>query len=430
MTATLYVLRPQSPPLAGFLRLGHTGHRKLADLQAAGRFPFRRVVVDAAHFIEQQDLIKTLKASGCEIILDPNFAEMATSARFSSSSLQRLSWSNPERPWMAADFARHRNYDVARAIAQFAIEASVHAVLAPTHLIDKNTEEWRAIDLKLSEALRHELDWAGGNSIAVDYQLITTGAVLKDASRRTALASDITALPIENVWLRISGFGATATGAGTRTFVESVRPLHAMGRSLVVDMAGGFAGLAVLALGAVAGISHGVGQKESFKASDWNKPPSGGFGSGARAYVHELDRYFKEDQLEAIFQARGGRARFCCNDSSCCPAGGNDMLENSHAHFLTQRHRQIEDLSNTPELRRSEHFLLHHLDPAVRSARHGAKPKIPNEKVAKAVDDAKIRMIRLRDALADLESRGQPDTRSRSPVFRGGARGISAVLGR
>lgn len=429
MAATVHVLRPQSPPLAGFLRLGHTGHRKLADLHAAGRFPYRRIVVDAAHLVEQRDLLRTLKQAGCEIVLDPNAAEMATVGRFNSSSLQKLAWSNPDRPWEAGDFGSHRNHDAAQAIAQFAVEADIAAILAPTHLVDAATTGWRAVDLRLCEALRHELDRAGGREIAIDYQLITTSSVLKDALLRDKIAAEIASLPIENVWLRVSGFGATATGAGTRTFVESVRSLHAIGRPLIVDMAGGFAGLATMAMGAVAGISHGVGQKESFKASDWNKPPSGGGGAGARTYIPDLDRYFKEDQLQAIYAARGGRSRFSCNDGSCCPGGAEDMFESAHAHFLTQRHRQIEDLSNTPELRRTEHFLLRQLDPAIRSARFAAKLKIEDEKVVEVVGKAKTRMIRLRDALADLDSTGQPDTRSPAPLFRGGSKGMSAVLG-
>jgi len=429
MAATVHVLRPQTPPLAGFLRLGHTRHRKLADLQAAGRFRLRRVVVDAAHLIEQLDLVKTLKAAGCEIVLDPNAAEMAT-RRFYSSSLQKLAWSNPDRPLEPGDFSPLRNHDAAHAIAAFAIAANVDAVLAPTHVIETEDRGWRSVDLRLCEALRHELNLAGGHEVAIDYQLITNAAVLKDPAIRNALAADIRTLPIENVWLRISGFGATATGAGTRSFVESVRTLHAMERPLIVDMAGGFAGLATMAMGAVGGISHGVGQREAFQASAWNRPPKGGPGGGTRAYVPELDRYFTEEQMQAIYAARGGRSRFSCNDTSRCPGGADDMFENSQAHFIAQRHRQIEALSNTPEARRAEYFLLHQLDPAIRTARFGAKLKIEDEKVADVVSKAKTRMIRLRDALADLDSRGEVDTRSRTPLFRGGAKGFSAVLGR
>jgi hypothetical protein len=88
---------------------------------------------------------------------------------------------------------------------------------------------------------------------------------------------------------------------------------------------------------------------------------------------HELDRYFKEEQLQAIFNAKGGRSRFGCNDTKCCPHGGEDMIESGHVHFLPQRHRQLDELSSVPEARRAEHFLLRHLDPAIRSARYAAR---------------------------------------------------------
>lgn len=430
MSATVLQLRPQSPPLAGYLRLGHTGHRKLAELEAAGRFPFRRVVVDAAHWGEQADLAAALKSSGREIVLDPNFAEMAAPGRFASSSLQRLEWSKPDQPWKPEDLGARQNYDVAKSIAEFAVQSGVHAILTPTHFLDVTNQAWRAADLRLCEALRHELDRCGGREIAIDFQLITTTAALRDEAFRKSLISEVTDLPVENFWLRASGFGASATGAGTRAFVECIRPLHGLNRPVIVDMAGGLPGLATLALGAAAGISHGVGQKESFRANDWNKPPVGGGGASARAYLPELDRYLKEEQLQAIFAARGGRSRFACNDGRCCPGGADDMIENAHAHFLTQRHRQIDDLSTIPDARRAEHFLLHHVDPAIRTARYGTQLKVENEQVMAVLSAAKARMIRLRDALADLEAGDQTVSRSLAAPFRGGASSVSAMLGR
>src|SRR5690606_24642663 len=128
-----------------------------------------------------------------------------------------------------------------RAIAEFAVKADIHAVLAPTHLLEHVNDIWRPIDLRMCEALRYELDQCGGSDIAVDYQLITTSTLLKDSANRAALVAEIDGMPIENVWVRASGFGATATGAGTRQFVESLRDFHEMGRPLVADMAGGLA---------------------------------------------------------------------------------------------------------------------------------------------------------------------------------------------
>jgi hypothetical protein len=430
MNATLHVLRPQTPPIAGYLRVGHTGHRKLAELQASGRLPYRRFVFDAAHLQEQGELAKTLKSSGCEVVLDPNFAEMATRGRFGSSTIQSLPWSNLDRPWEPTDFGQRRNHDTAVSIAEFAVGARVSVVLAPSHLIETRNDPWRSTDLLLCEELRHELDHRGGADIAIDYQLITTMAQLKDESARRQFVANIRDLPIQNVWIRASGFGATATGAGTRHFIESLRDLHAIGRPLVADMAGGFAALGSAAFGAVGGISHGVGQKESFAANDWRTPPTGGGGASARVYVHELDRYLKEEQLEAIFGAKGGRSRFACADTSCCPHGSEDMIENGHVHFLIQRHRQLDDLSSVPEDRRTGHFLLRHIDPAIRTARHAGTLKIQDERVRDVLAKAKKRLVRLRDALADLDAQETSETRSRSPAFRGGSPVLSAVLGR
>jgi hypothetical protein len=153
-------------------------------------------------------------------------------------------------------------------------------------------------------------------------------------------------------------------------------------------------------------------------------------GAARDAYIPELDRHFSEDQLNAIFAARGGRSRFGCNDANCCPHGIDDMIENPHAHFITQRSPQLGDLSVVPEARRAEHFLLRHLEPAVRSARLGVRLKIADDDARRFVDDAKKRLVRLRDALDDLDSQGGIASRSPAVSFRGGGGAVAAVLGR
>jgi hypothetical protein len=361
-------------------------------------------------------------------VLDPNFAEMATEGRF-QSAVGRLPWANPERPWNPDDFGPRRNANLARLIAEFGVRCGVKVILAPSHLVETADNRWRDVDLSFCEMLRVELDRLGGQAIAIDYQLITTNALMREAQQRQQLIAPLGDLPIDNVWLRVSGFGSSATGAGTRHLIESLADLHNLGRPFVADFAGGFAGLALIAFGAVGGICHGVGQKESFRASDWKKPVEGG-GSKRRIYIVELDRYFYEDQLNAIFAARGGRPRFGCNDPQCCPHGIDDMRENPHAHFITQRCRQIEDLSVIPDARRAEHFMSRHLEPAVRSARLGARLKILDDDTRRLVDDARKRLLLLRDALDDLDSQGGIATRSLPVAFRGGGGAIAAVLGR
>src|ERR1700730_12502938 len=85
MLATVHVPHPQPSAICGYLRVGHTGHRRLEALHAAGTLKFNRFVFDAAHIDEQIVLLKALKGSGCEVVLDPNFAEMATVGQFESS---------------------------------------------------------------------------------------------------------------------------------------------------------------------------------------------------------------------------------------------------------------------------------------------------------------------------------------------------------
>ena len=198
---------------------------------------------------------------------------------------------------------------------------------------------------------------------------------------------------------------------------------------MIADATGGFAGLAAAAFGAVTGISHGVCQKESFDANRWKRRASKGGGTGTRIYIHDLDRYLTEEQLDIVFAAKGGKPLVGCTDTGCCPRR-EDQIEHADVHMLTRRSRQLEDLSHVPELRRAEHLLLRHIDPAVRSARQCARLKLVDEKVARVVVEAKKRLIRLRDALGDLHAKGSAPTRSRPLTFRGGSSSINAVIGR
>jgi hypothetical protein len=106
------------------------------------------------------------------------------------------------------------------------------------------------------------------------------------------------------------------------------------------------------------------------------------------------------------------------------------MMENPHAHFITQCNKQLNDISVVPETRRAEHFLAHYLEPAVRSAGLGARLKLSDDDVRRFIDDARKRLTLLRDALDYLDSEGDIATRSRAVPFRGGGGTIAAMLGR
>lgn len=52
MSATIHKLHPVLP-VGHYLRLGHTGHRKLENLHASSRLAIDRVVADAAHVADR-----------------------------------------------------------------------------------------------------------------------------------------------------------------------------------------------------------------------------------------------------------------------------------------------------------------------------------------------------------------------------------------
>ena len=417
--ATVHQLHRPVPPPAAFLRVGHTGHHRLEALLAADRLAFRRLVFDAAHLHSQRDLLSAASRAGFEIVLDLNVAESAALSRV-GSAISKLPWANPDRPWTPADFAAGRNDDLFKRMAEFVVSSGAHVVLGPSHAFDD--EGWVDIDRDGSHRLRDELDQAGAADVAIDHLAIVGARELRDPDHRRAIVTAVGNLPIQNLWLRIGGFGATATGVGTRHVIEASRSLLEVSRPLILDMAGGFAALAPLAFGAIGGISHGVAQRESFDLAAWRKPPvpRKGGGTPSKVYLAELDRYLDVDQAAAFFAVRGTKARFSCSDGRCCPSGIEDMTENANAHFLTQRHKQVDALAAVPETRRAEHFLLHQLDPALRSARQASKLKFGDEKLQKVVADTKGRLGRLRDVLGALhEADAGVASRSRAPSLRG-----------
>jgi hypothetical protein len=415
MAAKIHYLQGRPRTIGHFLRVGHSGHRQLETLFESGRFRPARVVIDAAHYDSQLDLIDTLWESGCEIVLDPNVAELSSIGCFSGAA-RILPWADPDRPLEPRDFRGSRKADVVKHIVEFAIERRVDAILAPAHLLSGARDEWVTIDIRTCETLREELDIAGAHEIAIDYPLITSYTTLRDSAHRRALPVELANLPIDNLWLRISGFGADASGVGVRRYVSTVADFHSLGKPVVADCVGGLTGLAVAAFGAVSSIAHGVAEKERFSAGTWNRPRrSGGGGQNGRLYLPSIDRQLKLPQVEAIMRVRGGRRLLACQDRDCCPLGFDDTVRDPKGHFLTQRRKQLEDLSGTVKDRRAVRFLDHHLTMADRAARQAAKLNVGDASLEKTLRKASLRLDRMRSILEDLDNTLGPDpSRSRS----------------
>ena len=104
-------------------------------------------------------------------------------------------------------------------------------------------------DLEGCKHLRRALDAEGGGRIAIDYPLITTYGTIREAAQRRALLSPLRDLPIDNLWLRVSGFGADASPIGVRRYVSAVADFHALDLPIVADCVGGLTGLAIVSFG-------------------------------------------------------------------------------------------------------------------------------------------------------------------------------------
>lgn len=415
MTNVVY-LHKEPAPLAHFLRVGTASHRLLEQLLLEGRLPLQRMVLDAGSFSQQADLISTLllRHSGNEIVLDTNVAELSTVGR-AQGSVRAAPWANPDGVLTPAHFRAGTNeFDVIGKIARFAVEHGIHRVLSPAHFINGVKDQWFAHDLRSCAALRKSLDLHGGRSIAIDYPLMVSNAVLNDGAERNALISAFASAPFASLWLRISGFGANATATGLRKYISAVRDFHTLDKPLIADGIGGMSALAVSAFGAVSGISHGVAEKERFDATGWNKAPDPDRKGGGNSYMMLLpgiDRLLKKTVAQALMNAQGGRRLCSCHHRDCCPNGFEDTLKDPKGHYLRQRAREVEALSAVPEQRRVSHFLDVELADAGRTARAAAKLKV-NRTVGEMLQKNADRLDRLSSVLDDLNKTDGVATRA------------------
>ena len=428
MSATIHQLH-NTPPIAGYIRVGHNDHRWLEERLSAGRLPYRRFVFDAAHVDKQRVLLQALREAGHEIVLDTNFAELCSVGRYGGSA-SKLPWAHPDRPWQLDDLGGNRAKFIVSQMAEFAMERGANAILSPSQLIEVN-DRGPSVDAELANALRVALDAVGGRAIAVDYQVITTMNLLRDEEFRKDIARVCSAVESENIWLRTSGFDAHSTGAATRRYVENLSSLHDAGKPLVGDMIGGLPAIGAAAAGAVGAICHGAGGKEAFRIADYRKVPVGEGGSGKRrVFLSDLGRWVSEEQFDKIVSTKGAKSKLFCRDKNCCPQGRDDMIDEAKGHFLNQRNAQIRELSRIPEDRRLDHFLAQQLGGASSTARTLSRLKYDDPKIAKLVGQEKQRLVRMTDSLRMLGESSTLDSRSLSPLFRGGGGNLVVLAGR
>jgi hypothetical protein len=422
--AEVVYLHAQPQQVVEFLRIGSNSHRQLEHLLAAGQLPLTRFVVDAGSFDQQKELIAGLKQAGREIVLDTNVAELSVIGRFRGTASKAL-WADPDSVLTEAHFRRGVNeFDVIGRIARFCVMQGVTRVLAPTHLLENAVDPWLTTDIASSELLRNALDIEGGKDIAIDYPLMILNATLTDAAQRRQLIQQIADTTCDSIWLRVSGFGAEATGVGICKYISAAQEFHVLGKPMIADGVGGLCGLAIAAFGATCGVTHGVAEKERFDTGSWHKPPTGGGGGGGYSVLLPgIDRLLKKEDAEALIAAPSGRRLLSCNNRACCPHGFEDTVKNPKAHYLRQRAAQYSTLSTVPDQRRISHFLTGEMAQADRTARQIAKLKLTSSELIKVVEKNTKRLERMRDVLENLEQTSTTATRSVAfPLPKGSGR--------
>ena len=408
MNENVHYLHPPPTAIAHFLRIGSSGHHQLEHLLSAGKLPPKRYVVNAGSFKWQNHLIKALQEVA-EIVLDTNVAELSSIGRY-QGAFQGAPWALSDRPLNEKDYVAGTNLSVIEPIPRFVVANRVDAVMAPTHLIEDVRSPWLAIDVDACQALRVALDHEGDRHIPIDYPLITTYALMRDPISVNRIVQRFHDLPIENLWLRVSGHGADATPTGIRKYIAAASNFQRLEKPIIADHLGGFAALAFVAFATGSGFAHGAGGKERFDAANWNKPKgkSGGI-EGKRVYIPGLDRQLRVSAMNSLFEhARSARSILGCTDHRCC-GDIETMLRNPEAHQLKQRDIQITDLSRTPITQRPDRLLNEHLSNAVRTARRASKIRVGDEKIAKVLKNAWKRLDNMQEVLSNLhETLGDP----------------------
>ncbi len=233
-------------PVGHVIRTGDWAHRRLEDLHAEGGLPARAVIVDGSVADGQAAFVRALRDSGADVILDTKVAELSAVGKCRGASM-RAPWSGGGKPLEAADFKPGANAALFSGIARCAVRLGVSAVLAPSHFLREGASDpWLTIDLESVEALREALDREGGHAIAVDYALIVPRARLPDADEGAGGFEVLRGLPVENLFLRLSGFGADSGPFTVQRAFQGIVRLHELGmpsRARLRRWAGGSGGV-------------------------------------------------------------------------------------------------------------------------------------------------------------------------------------------
>ena len=404
------LLRPVSPPLGSYLRVGRE-HRVLQALLAEQRADFSGAVFDPWTGDRHTELRAELRRAGLETVLDTKAFEMSTLRGPLDARIKPLAWAR-ELPHFPTLLRGTRGTYLVEAIADEVARRGYSAVLAPTHyLADMDTDEWLDVDAALAGRLRAALDERGQHDVCIYYPLIVHSKVFGDPRDRQDILTALADAPIDGLWLRVHPFSASTAGPlALRRYIDAARDLQRLGVPLTGEHTG-TAGVAMLAFGAVGGIESAITYGERFDALTLFKAPNPNDKPRAlapRVYLHNLGIFVSRDQAQALYAKPGLRTQLGCRDSDCCRRGITDTTLDPRRHFVVQRQREVADISRRPEPVRPGHYLEDFLRPATDLALRASR-------VDPSLQHAQARLEGWRLALGRLHRDGMPANSALAP---------------
>jgi len=411
-------VRVLSGPLALYLRPGHNDHRAIEHHIASGGTNFSGAIFDPSKLKHHHDLYELILKHNLDAILDPKTIQSATIGGH-TEKLAQLPWGK-ERPHNIEDFSGVSGRRIINALAEFVIQHGFTQIIAPTHIINNPDSPWFNLDIKNTQILRNQLDKIGGAKVQIIYKLTISKKSYENSEERLRIVNALYGLPISSLWLTIDNFGRNSTATAARNYVDAAHDFHSLNVPIVADYVGGVIGLFLLSFGAVGGIAHGVTLHERFSANSISRPRKpGNFGRTRSIYIPTIDSMLHPEQARLLInRSTRTKAYFSCNDSSCCPRGFRDTVQDPAHHFLYQRMKEITKLSRIPETIRPQSFLDNHLRDTTDKALHAANIDWNDEKFEKKLQENRKRLDRLRTCFGDYAQQKPPLTFSLYPKTR------------
>lgn len=404
---------PALPRLGLYLRVGRSQHNDMesALLLADGVFG---LVIDPMCEARHADLMTLAKDRSIDLILDPRTQELALPGGW-NERLGTLSWAEEDRPHKTDDFVELPRLRLVREIAEHIVRKGYTGVLSPSHYLTSLDDGWLEVDSLACVELRRELRRLGVEDVQIIYSLAVPYKLLREPAARMQMIEAVARSGADAVWLKVSGQGSEATGAGVRNYVAASSDFHRLGVPIIADHMGGLAGQALLAFGAVGGLSHGVTLKERFNANSWVKArDGGGFAQPSRVYVEQLGLCIKKAEAKLLYEQSRAKARLGCPDRKCCPRGVQDSVENPVRHAVRRRSEEIRKLSGIPASLRPMEFIHKTMGEAVGHAEFASKMNFDSTKLAKRLQDLHKSRKGQMDGL--LELAGRFDSNKVSPL--------------